>query len=1146
MFITAYPRQLPQRIAQTKILRVMKLTTLFLLAATLQVAASADAQQVSIRGKNLTLKSIFKAIRNQTGYVAIYEEQLIEKAKPVTLEEKTLDLKTLLDKCFANQSLTYTIREQAIIVKAKEEKKEPAAEEAVINMVLPEKPEPPPTIDIRGIVKNERGEPVEGATVAVKGSTTKRTSTNAQGEFSLSGVDDKATLVISAVTIETLEVAVKNRVFIAIEVVNKVNDLDETVVVAYNTSTKRSNVGAVTVVKGEEIQNLPNRSVDRSLQGLVPGLLVTPGTGQPGGGVSNFVLRGIATGTGEILSSLSTIRNPLIVVDGVPVFQDPQIPGGRSTSISDVPINNPMAQLNPSDIESISVLKDAAAIALYGSNASNGVILITTKRGTSGKTILNFRSQFDIASRVNTDINLVNQEEYLELLYETFRNTSPGISDAAIANELKLQFPTKADGSFYPFTDLAPLLYNNAALTASNELAISGGNDRSTFYTNFEWTKQDGVYKKTGFDRKTFRLNFDNRIRDWLKVAINNSLSYNVQDYAYGNTAQYGSIFYSYPLNPVYLENGEYYLNYKVPANEVNPVGALEYNSSFSKSYRGLTSIFVEINFLKDLKFTSKLGTDFLLTESKERMDPRLVDPESNQVGLGRIYEAKIRNANLINTNMLNFSKTFFSHHNVSILVGQEARLVSKKTVRTMGTSFPYYVNRIESASKVEGGGGEEKQTGLSYFGQLNYGFKSKYFVTATIRADGYSQFGEKQPFNTYWSLGTGWIVSDEKLMKNAAHWLDYLKVRGSFGPAGNAAAIGKYSKYQQLFSVNFLNPSVFAILPSISSVPSNPLIKPERTTIWDAGLELKAWNNRIGITADVYWRKTTDLIFEIPLPTNSGFLSVKDNLGDMVNKGIEISLAVNIIKSKGFAWNVNANWSTNQNKLVKANSRLPATVGGVSGLANGEGRSFNSFYMRKWAGVDPLTGQGMWIDSTGKPNVNYNAALPQWVGKPQPDGFGALTNTFNIKDISFSFQLYYQYGFQVYNDDPKLMNDGFSLYDNQEKAALNRWQKPGDVAANPKRLRDNPIYSRTSTRNLFDGDYIRLQNVMLAYKLPMSFVKQLHISSLRIFAQGYNLALWSTKRPGTQDISNVNVQGQLAFQYPITRSFSFGVNASF
>lgn len=1117
--------------------RIMRLIIVIMTAFLMQVSASTFGQQLTIKNDRITLRAIFSQIRKQTGYNVLATSSLLNKARPVSLDLYQVPLADALKKILAGQHLDYTIKNKAIFIS---EQEAPSFLDRVVDAFTP-------PVDVRGTVVDEKGMPLPGANVKVKGFKQAAVTDN-EGRFYLPGVDDKAVLIVSFVGYKDVEVGAKASLSVVLEL--KSSELEE-VVVAYGKTTQRANVGAVQVIKGEDIQNIPNRSVDKSLQGLVPGLLVTSGTGQPGGGLSNFVLRGIATASsGGFGLTNSTLRNPLIVVDGVPVFQDAQVGEIRARSQIEVPNNNPMAQLNPSDIESISVLKDAAAIALYGSTASNGVILITTKKGKAGRTAINFRSQVDIASRIQTDIELVNQQEYLELLYETYRNSAPGITDAAILADLKTKFPTRQDGSFYPYADLTPLLYNNKATTFGNDLSISGGNDRTAFFTNFEWTKENGIFRTTGFDRKSLRFNFDHQPTDWLKIGLNTSLSYNLQDIApYSPTPVYGSIFYAYPLNPVFLENGEYYLNYSVPAGETNPVAANEFNKNRNTSYRGLSSLFAELKIIKDLRFKSTLGLDYLSTEAKTKNDPRLFDRQLRKTGLGRIYEANIRNVNLISTNTLSFTKTIAKDHTLHLLAGQEARIKTKKVNTIEGIGLLFFTDsQIDNTSSRDSRGNEEKQTALSYFGQLNYGFRDKYFLSGSIRVDGYSQFGDKQPFNIFGSIGVGWIISAESFMKGARRWLDYLKIRSSFGPSGNASAINRYTKFQQLLPLNYLDASTVAVLPEyISGSPANPLIKPERTTTWDMGLELKVLNNRLSLNADVYHRKTIDLIFMADLPLSSGFTAVNDNLGDIVNKGAELSLSVDIIKSRNFNWNLAANWSVNKNKLVRSNSSLPVFQFGANNVvANAEGHNFDSFYMPVWAGVDPATGSGMFIDTLGKPNVNYNAAKKEWTGKPQPDGFGSLSNSFNYKRITLSFQFYYQYGFQLYGGNRSLVNDGASLYDNQAKEALNRWQKPGDIAVNPKRKASNPDYSRQSTRNLANGDYIRLQTISLAYNLPQTLIRKVYLSNLRIYAQGYNLATWSVRKTSLWDVGNVNVLGQLGTQYPVAKSFSIGINASF
>lgn len=1120
-----------------KVIRVMKLTMILLTAACVQVAARTDAQRITLDLKNAPVQKVFTEVIRQTGISIIYNEALLKDALPVTIRVKDASLQEVLNKCLAGQALHWSMENNTIVVKHSSPGHSGSDPESI--------PKLPPLITVKGKITDEAGEPIPGATVTVKG-TTNATATDANGFYTLYNVDETATLVITGANIESYEVKVNSRVTINASVKMKMKEGEE-IVVAYNKTTAQKNVSAITVIKGEQIQNLPNRSFDKSLQGLVPGLLVTSGTGQPGGGLSNTVLRGISTGTEAFFGS--TVRNPLIVIDGIPITQDRfQI----NSNLASTSITNPLAQLNPSDIETITVLKDASAIALYGSKSSNGVIIVTTKKGKIGKTTFNFRHQTDIADRLMGKVQMLNQSEYLNLLYETYRNTNPSLwTDQNIKNDLFSKFPYKiesnGDTSFYPETNWAKEIFEKNALTLTNEISMSGGNDKNLFYLNFEYTKQNGIVKSTGYDRKSLRLNFESKPANWLKIGVNSLLSYNVQDFTnpFDGASTNGFVLAGSPLNPIRDENGNYILNYNFPYQITNPAAELKLNINQNVAYRGLTKFYGEVRLFKDFSLTTNLGADFMLAEMKEKADPRLFDPTSYSIGQGRISETDVRRANLIATNMVRYDKVIHSDHNLNVIVGQEAQVVTQKTLSgeargAFGSSpLPYY-NQISSPGYIVSNlsGFNSKQTLLSLFSQLNYGYKSKYFFSASVRGDGSSQFGQRQQWGNFWSTGLSWLASSEKFLKKTSSWLDYLKVRGSIGVAGNSAAVVANTRYDLLYSVIFANNTAF--IPQYQ--PGNPDIQWERTLTWDAGLEARLFNDRFGFTFDLYNKKTNELIYLTNLPSVTGYPNVLDNIGDMSNRGFEISVFANLINNNHFSWALTANWSTNQNKLVKANVPL-ATISGDL-LANEEGRNFNSFYLRRWAGVDAATGMPQWIDSLGKISKDYNAAKQEFVGKPQPDGFGSVRNTFGYKQFELSVVFYYQYGFQIYNSD-QLVYDGVLPYLNQDKRALDRWRKPGDIASNPRRQINNPdLGIRSSTRFLFSGDYIRLQNLSFAYSLPKQLLDRLRLSLVKIYLQGYNLATW-TKFPG-QDPDNINVSGSIVRPYPNQRSFSVGVNVNF
>lgn len=1116
-------------------LMIMKLTAI-LLVACLQASAVAIGQTVTLSETNVPMKKIFKEIHRQTGYDFLVFSDMLKDTKPVTINVTNEKLETVLELCFKDQPLDYSIDEKTIVVKIKESSVN--REEQIQYRML---------VKVTGKVTDKKGTAMPGVNVVVKG-TTNGTSTDVEGKFTIDA-NENDVLVFSFIGFKRIEETVGTHTSIDLVMEEDIKSLDEVIVTAYNTTTERKNTAAVTVVKGQEIQTLPSRSFDKSLQGLVPGLLVTNGTGQPGGGVSNFVLRGISTAV-QPGSDSYYIRSPLIVIDGIPVTQDYN---QLTIDNPNTPIANPLSHVNPSDIETITVLKDAAAVALYGARASNGVIVITTKKGKSGKASFNFRHQTDIATAFDNNFDLLNKDEYLELVIESYKNYNPSYTDAFILSDLRSKFPVVTNGedtSFYA-TNWRDELYRSPATTVSNELSISGANENTNYYLNLEWTKQAGVVKNTGFDRKSMRFNFENQVAPWIKLGLNSTFSHTRQDYG---TTLYGGFegplnYALSPMLPVRLADGSYYLNFDyggLNSPEANPVAMSEYNMSRNTSYRGLSKLYSEIFFLKHFKLTNSLGVDYLQTEAKEKFDPRLYDP-GNQVvpggpESGRIDEADLRRGSLITTNILRYDKEFAFGHDVNVLVGQEAQMINQKelAIGIRGTRLPYY-DQISSpgVTVIRQRGSTIKENLLSFFGNVNYGYQNKYFFSGSVRRDGSSRFGEDKRFGTYWSTGVGWLITEEKFMKNAGAWVNYLKLRGSIGKAGNAGSINRFTRFDRLTSNDYLG----EIAVSPSGDPSNPDVQWEETFTWDVGLEAKFLSGRLSLTADIYKKLTDRLLFNINLPGHTGATTILANIGKMENKGLEFALSADILRTNTVRWNLSANWSTNSNVLVKANNPDAQNLAGV--LGNKEGENFNSFYLYKWAGVNPEDGRPQWTDTTGVANSDYNAAEREFVGKSQPDGFGSVTNTIACKGFELSFMLYYQYGYQIYGNS-QLNSDGRFPYINQTKEALDRWQKPGDIASNPRRVLNSVDggYQIQSTRYLFDGDHVRLQNVSLAYNFPHEIINRLHLNSLKIYVQGNNLALW-TNFPG-RDPANTNLSGISTGAYPMQRTHSIGLNVSF
>lgn len=1100
--------------------------------------AEDDRGGITIRQQNAPIEKVFQSIEKQSGYRFFYNETLLLGAGKVTLNLQNVSLEEALNACFLNQPLSYAIVDKTIIVKKRQEQQPKAPEAAAVALSRPGK-----IIAVRGKVTSN-SIPLAGATITVKG-TEVGTSTDNDGIFTLGEVEESSTLIISSISHLTREVRLNSQSFISIDLSKRSEDLNETIVVAYNTTTRKMNTGSVSIVKGSDIQNSSARSIDRALQGMVPGLQITTGSGLPGGNVANIVLRGIATG-GDGIS-----RNPLYIIDGIPLTQENfnNIRVTRNT----VEPTNPLSQINPNDIESISVLKDAAAIALYGSRASNGVILITTKQGKSGRLNINFRNQTDIAGRVKPKRDVLTQDQYLELLLESYKNANATTwTDNAIYADLRSKFPYQVNGtdtSFYAPTNWFEELYHNSAVSVSNDLSLSGGSNKATYYLSIGHLSEQGVLKNTGFKRTSLRYNATFKLTDWLNFGVNSAMTYTNQDFGGANsdglTDPNGLAYYISPLLSPRLTNGDLaiYYPYGAGGNKIpNPIAAMEYNQYKADGYRGLGNIYGEVQLLPGLSFRTTLNGDLLISKNKTKVDKRV--DGTNAPGTGSLREVReIRSVLQIN-NLLKYQHTFVNSHFIDLLVSHEAQTIKSNLIQADGSGFVSGItdDEITSATTKTSLGSNSKTTFLSYFAQANYSFRQKYNASVGLRLDGSSRFGANVPLNKFWSFGLGYVLTEESFMKPTRDWLNFFKVRGSVGVAGNTIAIPANARYNTVKPISYTTTAILGttIEPSFG----NPDIKSEATFNTDLGLEARFLNERVSVTADLYRRKTYDMVTKVPQPLTSGRSSVYANLGDIENKGIEIGLSVDVIKNRNFGWNVGGNWSTNRNKLFKASNEESS----VGKFVYRVGENYESWFLVQWAGVDSADGAPQWLDIDGKITKTYSINNRTMAGNPQPAGFGSVTTSIRYKNLELSGLLYYAYGFKIYNNflASGMLNDGKTQpYNNQSVLALDRWQKPGDQAKNPKRVLNNPASGpSTSTRFLTDGDYMRLKNLRLSYNLQQSILKKLRLANAQFFVQGNNIALWT--KSDAIDPDNTGTFGENSAAYPLQRSLSVGLNLNF
>ncbi|MDR1984258.1 MAG: TonB-dependent receptor [Prevotellaceae bacterium] len=982
---------------------------------------------------------------------------------------------------------------------------------------------------ITGKVVDAEGKPLDYVSISVKEVPSAGAYTDSDGNYTLNVPSGGTTLVFSFIGYKTQEVAIGSRSIININLESDATIIDETVVVGYMTIKKSSFTGASTVVKSDKLEKLPLPSVDQALQGQVAGLQTSTGTGQPGAD-TKMTIRGI--------SSITAGTNPLYIIDGIPVTVG-NVVGDASGATSDGGVNgslvSAMADINPNDIESVNVLKDASATSIYGARAANGVIVITTKQGRQGKTRFNFSSQAGVSSRTNTGFRMVNSDEWIELAHETYINSGFSESDFDKFMEKFLKAP---NGEYYN-TDWTKESYRDNAITYQVDFSAQGGDEKTTFFFSVGRFSQDAILRWGNFTRNSGRLNLTHQGTKWLKFGANVTYSYSFRDIPPVSGSAFASpvlgALMANPLDPVYLETGEF--NTSLVGNSgTNYVATNTYNLTETRTNRFLGSVFAELTFAKNLKLKTQYSYDF----SNNMFDQWIGEnsPGYNDTYQGSSYRYSTNDfvQNLTNTLVYNF--TLKNVHNFNLLAGQETTQSDYRDVHLWTGDFPENTKLKEpgiGTNPLYTGGTKGTSRLFSLFGQFNYDYDNKYYLSASIRRDGSSKFGINSRYATFWSLGLSWNIKKEKFLEQY-DWLNQLTIRASHGTNGNSD-IGNY-RSKSLYAYDVYN-SLPAAYPAQWGFSNLTWETVESSNV---GLDFRVLNNRIGGTIEVYYKKTIDMLLSVPVSYTLGTSSLLQNAGSMRNQGIEISINAVPVKTKDFTWTIDANWSRNLNKVLNLQSEGFVYTDN-SRIRIEEGRDILSFYMVKYAGVNPADGNRMWYNKDGELVFHYTDDNRVFgLGSASPDGSGGITNTFSYKGFSLSAFLFFQYGNKIFlNEGRYTMDLGGNLSYGIMATQLDRWQQPGDITSVPKLLRSNTANSNDSYY-LYDGSYIRLRNITLSYDLPEKWVTKIGLTGLRIFAQGQNL-FTITKYPG-QDPEVPN--GQAFFAYPAYKTWTLGLDVKF
>jgi TonB-linked SusC/RagA family outer membrane protein len=960
---------------------------------------------------------------------------------------------------------------------------------------------------VTGTVFDVNGVPLLGVTIIEK-NTSNGTITDLDGNFEI-GIKNDAILVFSFIGFKKKELPVMSGQNFNVVLNEDAESLSEIVVVGYGNQNRKTLTSRVESVQAEEIVDIPAASVDQMLQGRVSGVQISSTSGDPGGGIS-VRIRGT--------SSISGSSDPLYVVDGIPIQSSTlgQIGVGGATT-------NPIADINPSDIESISILKDASATAIYGSRAANGVVLITTKRGTRDQTKISLGIYRGVQNLIKRP-SLVTGEQFEVLRNESARNNG----------NMEL-FPNPENAINTRWNDL---VLNENAPIRNIDASVRGGNEKVRYFISATNFMQEGPVRNSDYNRNTGRVNLDFAVNKKLDMGTsvlysrtNRGIVPNSDNIA---GAFAGSFFYPSNL-PVFQDDGTYN---RIPTID-HPLATVDQTDIGMETGRFLGTIYAEYSFLPGLRLKSTFSVDYT-DNSESSYRNTFTNAGSALQGIALIFN--VNNNNWIQENVLSY-QFYKNKSSFNVLLGTTVQESETKIARSQGTGFPTNdFTQINSAAVLDAGSSSTSYGIASLFSRINYDYNEKYLVTLNIRGDGSSRFGSDNRWGIFPAVGLGWVISEENFLKDVS-FISNLKLLGGYGITGNQSGITDFN------SLGLWQGASYAAVPGVRPFQlENPDLKWETTKQTDIGLEMSLFDDRVSFNAGYYYKKTEDLLLEVPLPRTSGFVSVAQNSGEIENKGLEVGLGVNVFSaSNELQWYINGNVAGNRNKILKLVA--PFNVYNRDLFRYEEGFPMFSFYMHNQIGVDQQTGEIQFEDVNGDGEFTTSADR-KIVGNANPDFFGGLTNTLNYKGFDLSFLFQFSYGNDQLNLTRFFMEHGGTRGTNFSGSQLNRWQNPGDITEVPRMNSANYAGDLRPSRFVEDASYLRLKNISLGYTIPENISKMIYLSSARFYISGQNI-LTFTNYSGldpelTGTASNNLTQGVEFFTAPSPRVLTAGCNLSF
>ena len=1093
-----------------------KMKTLLLLGVLLfGFTVSAQSQKVSLDFKNERVEKVLASIKSQTGMSLVFSDQLVDVNRKVTMQLKDVTLKEALTRLLSGTDLTFEIRNNKIYFIEKKAVSQPGSKKKRVT----------------GVVKDVMGEPLIGANVVEKGRSTNGVITDFNGKFTLE-VDESASLVVSYIGYLAQDIPTKGKGDFHIILKEDTNTLDEVVVTGYGDFKKATYTGSASVLTTEKLEALPVVSVGQMIESNIPGISVVAGTSSQPGAKTTLRVRGVA--------SMNASTEPLYVLDGVPI---PSYDLSNFTSMSEAGGMGFIETLNPADIESITVLKDAASASLYGAKGANGVVLITTKKGKEGKLRVNMAAKYGITDFAYTYRPLMGGEERRELIHEGLVNfqLDKGVSEQEAQQYADANIDQYAKRLPQGYSDWESALFKTGYQQDYN-LSASAGNQNSSFIGSLGYTKQTGVSLNSEMERFTGRVDASNKYKK-VEFGMNASFSWtknvHLPEGKFYGSAIYASKVNLTPSTPIYNEDGTYASGYR-ENNGYNPILEAEVNDYYARTVRAMGTAKIAYNVWDNLKVSSVFTVDYSLTKDFFFQSPEGRDGATYQ-GRGRMQMTD--RMRYTSQNNLTYSKTF-GKHSVSAVAAFEVMkydyedlYAAKKTYgQDINTSLGNAADPIDADQRLQ------EDALMSYVASVNYSYGDKYYASFSFRRDGSSRLSPDTRWGNFWSLSASWRLSQERFMQPLKSVLSDLKLRASYGVNGNLPS--SYYGYQSTYTTG----AFYSGKPSPwESTLGNEELTWEKNYALNLGLDIGLFS-RVNVSLDWYTRTTKDLLMSKQLNSISGFSSLLTNVGQMRNTGVELEVRSNNIKTKDFSWTTAFNLSHNKNKILKL-ADLPWFVDGR--YVRKEGYPFNTIYLREYAGVDPETGSALYYDNQQDENGNYTKnkvtdpgqASPIPLKDITPTISGGFMNTFNYKFIDLSFNLSYSFGGYSYdNASYILQDDGYSVISNKSTEQRRRWQKPGDITDVPRFVYGNKKGGNyNSSRAIHSTDHIRLKSLILGLNAPKAWLQKLGIGNARIYFSGTNLLTWAA-----YDQYDPEMSGVVGFYTPPLKTYAFGLELKF